>query len=370
VLDDFRSLTVPPSIAVGPTGDALVVWAQPGGDDELDEVWARRFQLGTAWGAPERIGVEGQFIRQGARVAIGVDGRAFVTWMRRNADGAEIALSESTQEGWVSREPLSIDDEQGGWLLDFGVDAGGRVVVVWWTNRIWVNRFTTGAGWSSSAALVDDELMRPPSVDLDAQGTVWALWAGERQAGIDTCEVAARNTPNGWDVPTRFDTECFGGAGGAIAGDGVGGAVAVWNQWYDSLDGTVSRAFWSRYRDGEGWSPPEEAPLGVGAGPALWSLSAGADGGTLALWYRAGEGDSLLNGSGQFSVWTGWLDADGLWSDPERLTELGPWTTPVNPLLTRPALLRHTDGRAVGAWLGYRGSGEDLSITVSSAELR
>ena len=74
--------------------------------------------------------------------------------------------------------------------------------------------------------------------------------------------------------------------------------------------------------------------------------------------------------NGQFAVWAGWLDADGLWNDPERLTELGPWTTPVNPILAPPAVLRHSDGRAGGAWLGYSGSIEDLSINVWSAELR
>ena len=373
VLDDFRSVPVRPSVAAGPTGDAVVVWAQVGDDNEPDEVWVRRYEIGTSWGPPERIGI-GARSGQSPRVAIGPAGRAFVGWLRRTADGEEIALSEWSGGQWVPRESFSIG---AGWFLDFGIDASGRVTVVWWTGAVegaggtWVNRFTTEVGWESAAELVDEQLLgRPSSVDLDAQGTVWALWAGERQAGIDTCEVVARNTPNGWDVPTRFDAGCFGGAGGAIAGDGVGGAVAVWNQWYDSLAGTVSRAFWSRYRDGEGWSAPEEAPLGVGAGPALWSLNAGADGGSLALWYRAGEGDNLINGNGQFAVWAGWLDADGLWNDPERLTELGPWTTPANPILAPPAVLRHSDGRAVGAWLGYSGSREDLSITVWSAEFR
>ncbi len=200
-------------------------------------------------------------------------------------------------------------------------------------------------------------------------GTVWALWAGEREDGADnSCEGVARNTPDGWEPPTRFDVGCFGGVGGAIAADGVGGAVAVWGQYYTSSAGAFSQAFWSRYRDGEGWSAPEQAPLGVGAGPALWGLSASADGSAVALWYRAGESDNLSYGNGQFAVWAAWLDADGLWNDPQRLAELGPWTRPY--LIVPPAVVRHADGRAVGAWESWSKSREDLSITISSAEYR
>jgi hypothetical protein len=289
--------------------------------------------------------------------------------LRRTASGEEVALSEWSSGRWDPRDTFSI--EGGARFLDFDIDVTGRVVLVWWAGGTWVNRFTMEAGWASAVEFVDDELLGRPSVDIDAQGTVWALWAGEREVALDSCEGAARNTPSGWEAPTRFDTGCLGIAGGTIAADGAGGAVAVWNQWYDSLAGTVSRAFWSRYEAGEGgWSAPEEAPLGVGAGPAVWSLSASVDGETLAIWYRAGEGDNELFGNGQFAVWTGWLHADGLWTDPERLTELGPWTTPANLFLTPPALLGHTDGSAVGAWLSYEGSREDLSITVSSAEFR
>ncbi len=171
VLDDFRSLLIfAPSVAMGPKGDAVVVWVQPGEDDEADEVWVRRYEPGTSWAAPEQIGVGGAGTYQGPRVAIGADGRAFAAWMRPTTDGEEIALSEWSGERWAPRESFSIDQEATAWLLDFGIDANGCVAVVWWAGGTWVNRFTTEAGWGSAAELVDDELVGWPSVDVDAQG--------------------------------------------------------------------------------------------------------------------------------------------------------------------------------------------------------
>ncbi len=361
VLDDYESLPLEPAAAAGPSGEGIVVWGQRGELTEPDEVWASRYGPAAGWGAPEAVG-DGRF-RETPRAAVGPAGEMFVAWSRRTSTGQEIALSEhQANAGWIGRETLSLaagQDEVT--LLGLAVDRGGRVIAVYWSGTIGtgVNRFTPEAGWGSPSTFEQDDLVGPPMAEVDVQGTVWAFWPGLEVNG--SCEGAVRNTSDdGWEALTRFETGCAQGTGGAIAVDHVGGAVAIWGQGY-SEDAT---AFWSRYRAGQGWTPPESAPVGEGFGPTVWDLGALRDGQAAALWYRRGiEGSEF--GGGQFAVWTSALGAGNQWTDPQRLTERGPWASVSDARFVPPRIVTHEDGRAVGLWIGY-----SVPPTAPQSELR
>lgn len=86
VVDAFLAQSYPPAVAAGPNGDAIVVWAQTAGTREV-EVWASRYEVGGPWSEPELVGDAGLGLQESPTVAIGADGRAFVTWWLRDGRG-------------------------------------------------------------------------------------------------------------------------------------------------------------------------------------------------------------------------------------------------------------------------------------------
>lgn len=259
--------------------------------------------------------------------------------------GWNIALSELQPDGrWGPVEVSPIEAELSGpTSLGFAADRAGRVVLAWWSSwKTTVNRFTPGEGWGTASSFQDEQLPGTPRVDIDADGTVWTFWPAREDVG--NCSGATRNTANGWESATLFDPNCSRGAGGAISADGAGGATVIWGEGFyeDSI------AFWSRYEVDQGWSSPQRAPLGAGTGPASWGLSAQTEGGTLALWYRRSgvEGSEF---GGQLAVWTSLLNQEGRWSEPERLSEMGPWPS-INAPFVPPRIVSYPGGRAVGLW--------------------
>ena len=80
VVDAFESLPFPPAAAAGAEGRAIIVWGESAARTEPQQVWASQYAAGSTWREPELLGDAGG-LRESPLVAIGVDGRTFVTWL-------------------------------------------------------------------------------------------------------------------------------------------------------------------------------------------------------------------------------------------------------------------------------------------------
>jgi hypothetical protein len=343
VLDGYRALPDLQDAAAGPQGEGIVVWGEGGTRDVPAAVFASLYERDRGWSTPESIG-DGRF--DAVQAAIGPEGQTFVAWARRAPSSNEICLREYTAEDqWMERDSIPVDPSV--IVIDLAVDRNGRVAIAYWDSSIGVvaNRFTPGSGWGLGSAFTDDELFGIPEVDIDAAGTVWAFWPGREVDG--SCEGAVRNTADGWEAPTRFDTGCTSGTGGAVSADDFGGAVVVWGQGFSD----EARAYWSRYVVGEGWSAPAAAPVGEGFGPTSWGLGARSNGSAAAVWYRPSTVDGDENARGPLAIWASELGPQGEWTAAQRLSELGP-TMLTDPRLVPPRVQTWGASSAVSIWVG------------------
>jgi hypothetical protein len=190
-----------PRVAMGPGGDAMVIWNDAG------EIWSRRLAVDGVWQAAESVGVGnvGE-----ASLAVDADGAAMVVWeglSRRStrsegwgpvmptaargqlaADGSgrvtaiwsedgEIFTSRFTPEGdWGPVESIG----SGGPKVHLAVAPGGDAVAVWTgVDGIGWNRFIPSVGWASpgfiqGADTVGVNLLR---VGLGSTGAASAFWS-------------------------------------------------------------------------------------------------------------------------------------------------------------------------------------------------
>ena len=364
MVDDYLSYELEPGAAADDQGNAIVVWAQGSEASRVGaEIWANRYEPAQGWSTPEHLGDAPFHLDDQPRVAFGANGDGYAMWLRSRGDrpaSTEIVLRRyAPGEGWRPEQAFEFTSQYRGVLMSsIGVDETGRVTVAWFTQELWVNRFSEESGWGAAESFQDEVLRGPPIVEIDAQGTVWAFWP--QSFDSLSCQGATRNTELGWEPSTIFETGCADGVGGALSADGQGGAVAIWSQGFAD----DAAAYWSRYQITEGWTVPEPMPMGLGRGPLRLGASAVSDGRAVALWYRLPEGGEY---GGQLAVWAGQLDSTNEWSEPQRLVEHGPWTR-ISPTFVPPPIVAYEGGWAVGLWT--QESLDENRVSLWSSEYR
>jgi hypothetical protein len=111
--DLISSVELTPTMAMNSEGAAVAVWLYPKREEfdspRLDELWSARWD-GTAWSAPERIGVTtGR--AYGAKVALDDSGNALVAWRQDYDEWPEntplLAQRYIAGVGWQSPQEIT-----------------------------------------------------------------------------------------------------------------------------------------------------------------------------------------------------------------------------------------------------------------------
>src|SRR6185369_10082323 len=221
---------VAPSVAIDPQGNATVLWLQRSGTQTVDSLYVSRFNAATAaWSTPSSTALENSTTAVAeAQIALDANGNGIALWLQgstlsarsytRSTDawGAAVTLSTNAsgtpnlsisgngnalatwiQGGSVAARrytggawqgtAATILENSSGWVFNpvGSINDAGQAAVVFVLSKgpnddLYANRFSGGA-WQTDPTLIEASSNAVastvvPSVAIDAQGNVAALW--------------------------------------------------------------------------------------------------------------------------------------------------------------------------------------------------
>jgi hypothetical protein len=195
IKSDPATKVVSPRLAVGPNGDAFVIWVQNG--DTYNDIWTVRFS-GSNWGPPERIDSYEDGDKQEPDIAVDGTGVAHAVWSQADPDFANIWVNVYMPGlGWGTAqllEPPNDNPNEDGDARTPCVDANraGNTFVVWrqkWDQygSVWSNRLDPGESWMTMTAEPIEDLQRTaqlPKIAVDENRHAHAVWLHELNLGI------------------------------------------------------------------------------------------------------------------------------------------------------------------------------------------
>lgn len=303
-----------PRVRVDARGDATVVWYQFDGNQDVVEAASR--PAGGSWSAPQQLSVPLVTGGDADEPALAVDpnGDAVAVWYQ--SDGTnDVIMAASRPAGGSWSPPVEVSAAGGdAYGAEVAIDSSGDASAVWYRYNggvppgiVQAATLPAGGIWSAPRNLstgADDS--SEPQVASDPSGNVTAVWSSYN-GSTDLIEAARRPLGGSWSAPQQIS------AGGAdadapqVAIDGQGMATAVW----DSLDGTNFVVQAAATAQGGGWSAPVGLSVAsVDAGEP--QVAADALGDVVAVWYR-------FNGLGDV-IEAATSPAGGRWSASEQLS--------------------------------------------------
>lgn len=274
------------AIAVGPRGEAIGVWSREDGPDAIVQAAART--EGGTWQAPVDIAtvrpIREPVENEGPdpRVAIGPRGNAVVVWQRPGTGAIVQAAVRPAGASWRKPTDLSASG-RGRWAdPDVAIDGRDDVIAVW--QRLTRRGLTVqsavrraGGRWDApvDVARMAPIGQSPPSVR-----------ASQSTHQPSTVHAAIRPAGSPWRAPVAISgSEAVRGSA-SVATDARGAGVVVWKN-EDERSGSVVRA--AVRPAGSGWQPPATISPSIRgnwiAGPA--SLAVNARGDAAVAWATA-----------------------------------------------------------------------------------
>jgi hypothetical protein len=267
------------------------------------------FTIGEgAWGTPALIETYNGGSATYPDIAMDAGGNALAVWSQSDSIRQSIWANRYTVgSGWGTAQLIEIDDAGDAGSSRIVMDAGGNALAVWsqsdgTRNNIWSNRYTAGSGWGTPALIETSDAGNAfnPAIAMDGSGNALAVW--NQFDGVRNNIWSNRYTVgSGWSAAELIETFNTGSTDlPRIAMDAGGNALAVWSQ----SDGTRYNIWFNRYTVGSGWGTaqlietddashafyPDIAVDGSGNGVAVWKQS---DGTRYNIWsnrYTAGSG--------------------------------------------------------------------------------
>lgn len=272
-------------LAVGPSGDAMAIWNQYNGTNNVD-VMVRRFTPTGGW-APATVlfdATTSSWASGNPKVAIAGDGSAVALWSQRggdlNLDSLLYASHFTPVDGWQPAVLVHAVPSGDAIVDDVATDAHGNAVAVWTLHltggSMYASRFS-GTTWSTPVRIDDGARaaggfdFSSPSVAVDAAGNAVAVfesWENNDVHGI----WATRGTPDGtWQSATRLEDPALYANMSDVACDAMGNAIAVWQSWPGAFEGAMPTVRASRFSPSGGWGPviPIETSADTSASPQV-----------------------------------------------------------------------------------------------------
>jgi uncharacterized repeat protein (TIGR01451 family) len=301
-------------VAMGPTGDALAVWARSNGTNTIVQA-ATKPTFSQAWSTPESLSAAGQNATV-PQVAFDASGDAVAVWLRFNGANTIVQAAGRPAGGsWSTPEDLS-GAGQDATAPQVVMGPTGEVLVVWTrfngTNKIIqaASRPTGAGAWSAPANLSEaGQDAGVAQLAIDPAGDAVAVW--ERSNGVNTIIQAAKRPAGGaWAPPTDLSEPGLNANGASVAIDAAGNAVAVWNRI--SGANTIMQA--SSAPAGSSWSTATDiSEAGPSTGAGRVALRPGGE--AIAVWRRNNGVSTVIE--------TASRPIGGSWSTPQTLSESG-----------------------------------------------
>jgi Protein of unknown function (DUF3604) len=294
------------SLAADSAGNLWAFWSQREGD--VWRLWGRR-RSGSAWGTPERIGLDGTDSFH--RAAASPDGTVFVTWQSFRGGQSDIYMRARGRDGWSPEVKVS-ESTANDWEPAMAAGPDGTAYIAWDTYdrgnydvsfRSWragalspLRRVTAGPRFQAHAAVSVDGQGRPWVV-WDESGVNWGKDQGfliptpfatplhrERSIGLVMWDGSAWQSPR-----ARLDAGIAENAEHPqIAFDARGTLTMVFRHWTRHNRRTIGSPMdWENYLarfDGETWTTPEPLPHSAGSIEKLPALARARDGQIRAAW--------------------------------------------------------------------------------------
>lgn len=329
-----------PRLAVDAAGDAVAVWQNDDGTDEVIEAVSR--PAGGAWGAPIAISADGRDAESPA-VAIDPAGDAVAVW--RRYDGADEIVEASTRSaGGVWQTAIEVSEAgENAYRPQVAIDGSGDAVAVWDRSDgvhtiVQAASRPAGGSWGAVTNLsASGESAVEARVAIDPAGDAVAIW--QRSNGsVDVVQAAGRSPAGIWQQPPEDLSESAKDSSyPEVAIDGAGDAVAVW----EALEGGGHYVIQSADRTaGRTWQAPVDlSPPNGYAGEGRIAVDAAGD--AVAAW-------EFYEGTHNIAVAAA-RPAGGAWGAGAHLTAPG---SEANEL----QVAVDPDGDAVAAWSLSEGS--------------
>lgn len=278
----------------GPEGNAVAAWLET---DESGEMVVRAsYYTATATWESETLSQKRPLLSP-PRVAIGPSGEAMAVWAyTENSVYYIVARHYSPLSGWS--EQRVIGQSEFGPIADpqLAMDSTGRALVVWHGAsagkvRIFYSRFSSADQWSQPGQLESSEGLAHmyPKISMNAAGQAVVAWESvEDVETVNTSILAAYYSPEmGWGSPQLLEQKAKRAQDPAVAIDPQGNATVVWEQLVAPRG---SEVHYSRYTNSGGWTggspidPDSESPIDN------IQLINREDGALLAIWETAVSG--------------------------------------------------------------------------------
>jgi hypothetical protein len=278
-----------PQIAMDPGGNAVAVWTQ--NDGTSFDIWANRYTPTGGWGTADLIETDDVGRALSPQIAMDPNGNAVAVWYQFDGTRDNIWANRYTPaDGWGTAGLIETDDAGPATAPQIATDPDGNAMAVWQRydgtrSDIWVNHYTTGAGWGTVERIDsrDDGNAGSPQVAIDRNGYALAVWhqLGELRSNI----WANRYTPDdGWGIAERIETDDAGNAfSPQVAIDPGGNALAVWYQ----SDGTRDHAWANRFTHTSGWGTAARIEADDAGNAFSPQVAIDSDGNALAVWQKS-----------------------------------------------------------------------------------
>lgn len=315
-----------PQIAIGASGEAIVVWASSGDPDSMAfEIQAASRRPDGTWTPTTILAAEPRY--QGAfqiDIAANPTGEAVAVW-----DGVEdrqsvLRSASRTPDGdWSA--PLGVPgsgDDYGPGEPQIAIAPSGKAVAVWSQYELWsshhvlypviesASRSSAGV-WSRSAKLSHGrQICTDPQVALDPKGEAVAVWNCGEQARFPSVQSASRPADGDWS-PIQRITRAPSHRSSApqfsepqLAMNTTGEAVAIWSRTGNDHSALES----ARHPLSGNWSAPDLVTRDF-----AWAPRVGMDaaGGATAVWVSGGKVQTVQGAM---------LRPGGSWSSPTALS--------------------------------------------------
>lgn len=248
-----------PELVMDANGNAILVWTRPRAQGAPGSVWANRYVLGAGWGTSTFIEDYAETEAGGdvkATLAVNPTGHATAAWLRYQSDGTPDGVWANRYDvgsGWGT--PERIGGFTGTPMHRVAMDAVGDALVVWESGAsrtdVWSNRFRSESGWGSEELIEwsTSTTALGPEVAMDTAGNAVAVWSENADPGPPFWILAnhywrVEELPPLNIVPfasAGLDQTVVEGAMVTLDGSGssdVDGSIAMWS-WRQTAGPTV-----------------------------------------------------------------------------------------------------------------------------------
>ncbi len=275
---------------------------------------------------------------------------ATITDFVEDSNGLRMANDHSwefiTLDGtWQSPLLLESDDAGDAVTPQVAIDGSGNAIAVWsqfdgTRSNIYVNHFDAASGLWQGRMLIktnkaDDAYS--PQIAVNTDGNAIAVW---QQYNGNEYSIYANHfdaTLGAWQGATLIEGDAGDASHPQIAMDGIGNAMAVWQQY----DGTYDSIYGNYFRASTGWTTArliERDDTGKASYP---QVAVNASGHTMVVWeLDNGTDDSIYASRYSSSLWGTATLLDNGSTDSA----------------TAPRIAIDTDGNAIAVWHQYAGS--------------